>query len=1351
MKAAFWGILFYCFLLQSSIYGQPITNTTENKYFRTISVDQGLSQSTVFVVQQDRLGFIWLGTQDGLNRYDGNTFTVFRPNKKDNNSICSGYIRSLFIDQKGMLWVGGDKGVSRYNYKKEQFENYPLPVKPGEWYISSIAADKNNTLWVASNSGEIYSLDSTNNRFIPFDYQSKGGAFGSIQQLLFINNQLFLATDHGLYELDPVRKIAKPRQQNNINTRINALLQQGHLLWLGSENNGLFCLDLQKDQISRYIHQPSKTNSLIDNEIRSMSWGPTGQLWVGTFRGLSILDTRTNTFSNYEHQSSQYNTLSQNSVRSIYKDRQNGMWLGTFFGGVNYYHKDDIRFNILSQTTGRVLLNDQVVNTIKEDPDQNIWIGTNDKGLNIWNRKTNRLSFLSHLETNSSSISSNNIKAIEFDSDGFAWIGTFNAGLNVVDKKTGSLRKYLHNPKDPFSINSDVVNALLHDQQNRTWVGTRNGLSYFDRQQQRFIRFDHDPQGKKLSANGITSLLQDRKGRIWIGTVNGMNVLHSNLTRFDVFAGNTLSNELVNCIAEDQRGRIWVGTRDGLNLFDEQQQRFVAFGTKDKATEGAIFGIQADDQDGIWVSTSKGLVKLHGSLDKHHVFNNRAGMGNIQFSLPAFCKTRDGMVLFGGLNGLIYFYPQKIQLTPIKLQVTFTGLDIFNTHIISGKNDNILDNSISETNSLRLPHEYRQFTVYFSTFNYISPNSIQYRYRLLGFDNHWQLCDNIPKAVFTNLKPGDYTLEVQAIGPMGEQSAVRSLAIHVLPPWWQSNIFFLFLTVAFVAMAYIAYSVINERIKARQTLKKERNDRERAEYLNRMKMDFFTNISHEFKTPLTLIIAPLEEILNNTIPEKKLRKYHDRMLGNALQLYQLVDQLMDFRKTEDGLKKLELERGDIVALLRRIYSSFLELSHNKQIKYYFKANCSVCFCYFDSDTIKKICNNLLSNAFKHTNSNDIITLDFEYRDGLILLTVSDTGVGIAADDHAKVFDRFFQVNQNNANWGSGVGLAFAKSLVELHQGTINIESELGKGTRFIVALPIKSDQYDVEELSAEISLPLLLDNQTFIAADVDEIVYPTPDTLETRDQKLLIVDDNIQIVEYLAGYFEDRFSIITSYNGQEALQLLETEAPDIIICDVMMPETNGIQFCKKIKQNIITCHIPVILLTAKGEPISQIKGLEAGADDYVTKPFSIQVLEAKIHNIIRSRRRLKEYYSNSTELVPENIALNNLDEEFLKKAIQIVESNLKDPDFSALKFCREIGMSRSSLYLKLKAITGESTSDFIRRIKFKKAAELIETKKYSVTDVAYLAGFNSVSYFSTSFKQYFGYLPTEHIARVNEK
>ena len=1347
MRNLFFILLCLLFIYKSTL-GQAPSTFTENKYFRTISIDQGLSQNTVFAIQQDQLGFIWVGTQEGLNRYDGKTFTIYRPQKKDNNSLFSSYIRSLFVDSIGMLWIGGNKGISCYNYKRENFTNYPLPVKPGEWFISSITTDKSNTIWLASNTGEIYYQDRKEMKFLPFHYNVSKKNFENIQQLMFIEGDLYLATDKGVYKIDKGFDNAKAIHPETINSRINSMVLQNNNLWLASEVEGLFCLNISNGNIGRYKHEAQGSGSLVDNDVRSMALDQDNNLWVGTFRGLSIFDPSHTSFSNFEHHTEKDYSLSQNSVRCIFKDKQNGMWLGTFWGGLNYYHKDNIRFNILSRNTGTVLLNDKVVNIIKEAPDNNIWIGTNDNGINLWNRKTNQVSYYTHKEAIANSISSNNIKAITFDAEGNALVGTFNAGLNIIDIHTGAIKTYVHDPLNPHSISGNMVHALLRDQQSRIWVGTRSGLNIFDTKMKTFSLYDRDSQGKQLSSNVITSLLQDHQGRIWIGTINGINIFTPDNGKFEVFNGNTLSDELVSCIAEDQRGRIWVGTREGLNLFDERSRKFTYFPGIDNSIQGIIYSIQQDNDSSLWVSTSKGLVKLSNQLSRSQLFNSQTGLGNNQLGFPAFCKTNDGMMLFGGINGIIYFYPSAIAPKQYSLNVTFTGLDVLNTPVTPYDNNRILNEYINDAKTLSFAHEYKQFTLFFNTFNYISPNSIKYRYMLRGFDYTWQTCENIPKATYTNLKPGNYTFMVQAIGPSGEQSPVRSLHITISPPWWRSNWFYLLSILVVVVTGFIVYRTVQERLSVKNALLKERNDKARIENLNQMKMDFYTNVSHEFKTPLTLIIAPLEELLNKPVPEKKLHRLHEQMLTNARQLYQLVDQLMEFRKTEQGVKKLELTQENIIEHLNNIYASFLGLSRKKNIKYYFKSTQNSLLCHFDKYVIEKICYNLLSNAFKYTPSGGTIELSFQLINEQMVLTVKDSGTGISPADHEHVFERFYQVKDKEKNTGSGVGLAFAKSLAELHHGTIAIESSLDMGTSFIVTIPLNQEQYQVNEFKNEHSFELLLDNMSALKEDAmkeDDVDFQASEISEDLPN-LLIVDDNIQIIEYLAGYFERQFKIVTASNGNDALAIVASEPIDIIISDVMMSGLDGIQFCKKVKQNIITCHIPVVLLTAKSETIHHVKGLEAGADDYVTKPFSVSLLEAKMLNILRSRRRLKEHYSSTTEIVPENIALNTMDEELLHNAISIIEEGLIDPDFSVLKLSRKIGMSRSSLYLKLKAITGESTTDFIKRIKFKKATELIESKQHSMTEVAYLSGFSSLSYFSTSFKQYYGCLPTEYLS-----
>ena len=1346
-------ISFFCLLLGLIIFGQTthgqgIPQQQVKRHFRSISVDKGLSQSTVFTIVQDTLGFMWMATQDGLNRYDGESFTVYRPSKGDKNSLQSNFIRSIYLDHKGLIWVGGNQGISRYDYATNSFKNYQLPRKSGEWFISSIIQDAGNLIWASSSAGEIFHLDQSSGQFKQINFDASAYDIKSVTQLAFLKNTLLVGTDVGLYQMNKASKRLSVINLGLGRPKINEIFIEGDWLWIGTEGSGLVKYNTANGQMYNYRHSGINAGSLVDNDVRGINKDVQGNIWLGTFKGLSILDPKTNTFQNYYHQASIPYTISQNSVRCVYRDKQNGMWLGTFYGGINYYHHNDIKFNLLNQNTGSLSLNDQVVNVIKQDNKGDFWIGTNDKGLNYWNRRAGTIRYYTAKESGQGALSSNNIKAIAFDQSGKLFVGTHNSGLNYFDPATGTSKVYRHKTDDPKSISGDMVYALLRDHKNRVWVGTRTGFDQFNAADGSFNHIYIDKAGKRLTSDEVTYLLEDSKKRIWIGTTNGVNLFHPDNLLFDTFSGSLLSNDVVSCIAEDHKERIWIGTRDGLNLFNEKTRTFVTYNTRKDFLKGTIYGIQADDEGFLWISTNKGLVKFHPDTRKLQVFDNRDGLQNNQFNLYAFCKATDGMMLFGGINGISYFYPKALKQGPQKLKVTFTGLEVFNKTVVPDDGSDVLNQHIDQADRLTFKHEYKQFTLFFNAFNYISPNKTKYQYKLEGFDADWQVTENMSKASYTNLQPGKYVFHVKAVGPLGESSEEKSIEILVSPPWWNSNWFYFLLTILAAAGGYFAYRILTERIRTLHQLKLERMEREKVNYINQMKMDFFTNVSHEFRTPLTLILAPLEEIMSKPVTDKSLRKHHELILLNAKRLYNLVDQLFEFKKTELGTKKLKVSKADMVGFIHEVYSSFITLSEKNKIKYSFRSTEASLPFYFDKDALEKVLFNLLSNAFKYTPEGSAITVEFAKKNGDAVIKVTDTGIGIDEQHQNRIFDRFYQVNGQEMNLGSGVGLAFTKSLVELHHGSIAVESTLGKGSMFTVILPLADEKYAADEHIESPKHELSIENNGHgSTAEVEDAEVSVNEDISLEKEKLLVIDDNPEIVGYLKNYFSNIYEVRVAYDGKEALALLEEEQVDLIICDVMMPELDGIHFCKRIKQNIQTCHIPVILLTARNETNHQIKGLEVGADDYVTKPFSIALLEAKLQNISRSRKRLKEYYSSSKDIIPENIAFNTLDEDFLRDAISIIELHITESDFSVDKFSKEIGMSRSNLYLKLKAITGESATDFIKRIRFKKAVELMESRQYTIAQVAYMSGFNSPSYFSTAFKQYYDCMPTEYLAR----
>ncbi|RKE57128.1 two-component regulator propeller domain-containing protein [Sphingobacterium detergens] len=1338
-----------CLLVQFlTIYG--IYAQSSSKSFINISVDKGLSQSTVFSIAQDVLGFIWVGTQDGLNRYDGKTFRIYKPLKDDKSSISSYYIFSLFVDKGGKLWVGGNGGLSLYNANTDSFKNYTLHPKPGEWYVTNIIQDQQGGIWSSTNTGEIYKYDLKNDTFKELKpniavYGAKG-----IYCVAAIGDELLLGTENGLFFYEVQTGKTRPLANPFGNIWVNYFYSDGPFLWIGTEGKGLLRLDTRNYQFINHLRIPMNGRSIADNNIRGITKDANGKLWIGTFGGLSIFDGVGN-FENYYHHTNSPLTLSQNSVRCIFRDRQGGMWLGTYYGGLNYFHNDHISFNLLSQNTGSAMLNDKVVNVIKEDNKGNFWIGTNDRGVDYWQPKENAIRHFAYQETGGS-ISSNNIKAIAFDTEGKILLGTHNSGLNILDPKTGYCRVFRHLQDDPGSISGDMVYALLKDHSGKIWVGTKTGLDQFDDVSGEFNAFKADKTGAQLSSMEINFLMEDSKKRIWIGTNNGLNIYNLINTRLEQVENSTLSNDVINFIAEDKKGRIWIGTRDGLNLFDESKRSFINYKDRPDFTKGTINSILPDEEGNLWLGLSSGLVKYNTDSKQRVYFDGLHTLQNTQLNLNAACRAKDGMMLFGGINGISYFYPKSINHAPLKLRIVFTGLELFNKTISAGDGSNILDQQVDAVNALQFNHEQKQFTIFFNTFNFIAPNSTKYSYKLDGYDQEWQQAENIPKASYANLPAGKYIFRVKATGSQGEQSPERSLEIIIKPIWYKTTWFYLLLAVSIAAAGYIVYRILIDRIQAKHQLKLERIQREKNNYLNKVKMDFFTNVSHEFRTPLSLIMAPLEEILARPGLDRKLRRSHELIMRNTKRLFDMVNQLLDFRKTELGTRKLQVAKLDLVDLTAHVSHSFTPLSDKQHIDFTFIPTIDSLVCYIDRVAVESMLYNLLSNAFKYSAAGDSVRVELEANAREAIIRVKDTGRGMAQEHLHRIFESFYQIDQKEMNLGSGVGLAFTKSLVDLHHGVINVSSELGQGSIFTIILPLADDVYaqDIHSIDPQETNWHQEDNKLMAEEGSLDQEIATITTAEREKEVLMIVDDNREIVTYLAAYFRNNYTVITAFDGKEALGLLSDNHPDAIISDVMMPEMDGLHFCKKIKQNIQTSHIPIILLTAKSEISQQLRGFEMGTDDYILKPFSIALLDAKVKTLLRTRDRLRNYYKNTREIEPEKLTFNQLDQGFLEKTIAIIESNLDEYNFSVEILSQELGMSRTNLYLKIKAITGDTVTAMIKRIRLKKAVELLRERKHSLSEIAYKCGFNTPSYFSTAFKQVYGCMPSEYLEKQGE-
>lgn len=1312
--------------------------------FRNISNEEGLSHSTVYASIQDTSGYMWFGTQDGLNRFDGHTFKIYRPQPGDPGSIGFTVIRSFFIDSSGRLWIGGAKGISLYLDNRDAFRNYLFLDDSSGDFITSFIETSDRTIYAISLEGGLFRLEPDEREFLKVEVSSSH-PFRNFYSWCLNGEDILLATESGLALFNPREKSVHPITIPGLDTDVREIVRAGDGgYWIGTDHDGLWKLGKNLVVEKIYRHSVTDKKSLCNNNIRSMCLDQNNQLWIGTFIGLSILDIESATFLNVFSNFGRPFSLAQNSIRSISGDRQGGMWLGTYYGGISFYHPDNVLFDLLNQNGGDLSLSDNVVSCLVEDGRGDIWIGTNDSGVNLWDRKNKRIKVIRSDEKDKNSLSSNNIKSIVITPKGKLLIGTHDAGLNYYDPATGTNRVFKNNGHSG-GLSGNNIYAMLRDHTGKLWIGTWNGLDLFDENTQTIRPFLINGQKMTLTSDHIQFLFEDSRFRIWIGTNNGLNILNPVTQTLETFRGESdddttgLSNNNISCITEDSKGRIWIGTRKGFNLFDELTRNFVQITTSDGLSNNMVYGILEDDLGFLWISTNDGLSKYDPATKNFRNYGLATGLQSKQFNYYSFCKTSDGILMFGGIKGINLINPRKTIEPEIKPKIVISEFMLFNNSVTPDENGGILKNAISLTKEITLKHNQNVFSFRFSAISFTGNEKIKYEYKLEGWDEKWIPANEPRRANFSNIPPGEYLFRVRIPDTEGVHGDERILKIHILNPWWSTGWAYLAYLLVLMLVSLLAYRMIKEQIKNKNQLRIERIEKKNLEEINQLKLQFFTNISHEFRTPLTLILSPLQKLRERHWGNEWAITQLDLIDKNAQRLLHLVDELMEFRKSEQGMLKLKASAGELVSFTYNIYLSFSSVASLNQIVYTFNCEEEKIEMIFDPSYLEKVIYNLLSNSFKYTPSGGSVEVKLSCSGGMAVLEVTDSGRGIKPEELALVFDRFYRGEDHSQNSGFGIGLALTKKLVELHHGEINVESEPGKGSRFVVRLPVGKEVYSAEEV--------------VVSSEVTPAVKPFTD-VESRpplasgpfdkEDTVLIVDDNPDILNYIAENLVENYNVLTAMNGEEALKLVNEDPPSLVVCDVMMPVLDGMKLCMKLKKNIKTCHIPIILLTAKSSIQDMIEGFETGADDYVVKPFAINLLQVKIDNLIKTRKRLKELYSKPVEIIPEKIALNSLDEELLKKALAIVEKHITEPEYSVDDFAREIGMSRSNLHLKLKAITGESATVFIKKVRFAKALKLLEENRYSIAEISYMVGFSTPSYFSTNFKKYFGYLPSDH-------
>ena len=999
--------------------------------------------------------------------------------------------------------------------------------------------------------------------------------------------------------------------------------------------------------------------------------------------------------------------------------------------------------------TGKTAHVDNVVNCITEDSKGNVWIGTNDGGLNLLHANSKRFTHYT-VENQPGKVNSNNIKSIYVDESGArVYFGTHAGGVSVINLNTGNIAQHFN--KRNSTLVSDDVYAIEPAEDNKLWFGTLISLMLYDPAQQKFVSITRERNGSELPIKTISTLYRDSQHRLWIGGEEGIQVYHSKNNELTNAGLTTLNDKLrnvfINCIHECRNGIYWIGTRDGVFSYNEKTHALKHFTTLSGLSNNVVYGIMEDSFGHLWMSTNKGLSCFNPETDKFRNFNQTDGIQSNQFN-SAYCRAQDGSMYFGGIDGITAFRPELLIDNPYTPSVIITELRLFNKIVRPDDHTKLLKQNISQTKCLTFNAAQTSFSLDFVVSNYISGGHNTFAYKLSGYDKEWYYQTENQPVSYSNLPHGKYTFMVKAANNDGKWMETPTLLeIIVLPVWYKTWWAFLLFLILGIAISFTIIRILSIRRNMRTKLELERKDKEHQEEINQMKMRFFINISHEFRTPLTLIMAPLQEIINRT-SDRWTRGQLDYIQRNTNRLLYLVNQLMDYRRAELGVFALKVTKGDAHRLIEDNFLFFDKLAKQKKIHYTLQSEIEQRELLFDRNYLELIINNLLSNAFKYTREEESITVTAKEKDGCLVLQVADTGVGIPLDKQAKIFERFYQIEGEHL--GSGIGLSLVQRLVELHHGCIEVDSEEGKGSTFTLYLPQSADQYADNELAKEENQQVEVHTTNpkdmhFLDAEGSD--GEMSDTNDKKRGTILIVEDNNEIRQYLSQGLTSMFHILGAENGEVALELLKENDVDVVLTDVMMPVMDGIKLCKNIKQNIRTCHIPVIILSAKNEMEDQLEGLQMGADDYIPKPFVLAIVITKIQNMMRTRHRMIEKYTKSLEVEPEKITFNAMDEELLKRAMSVVEKNMDNIEFSTDEFARCMNMSRSNLHLKMKAITGESTIDFIRKIRFNEACRLLKDGRYTIAEVSSMVGFNTPSYFATSFKKYIGCLPTEYIKK----
>ncbi len=1363
--------ILFCFCLKpSTLFPASGDMLVSNLKFKRFAALNNLPSDEIQKIYQDKDGFVWLASRYGFYQYDGYETTLYKSNLYTPGLLTNNNILCLADDYEHNLWVGTQEGLNILNKKTGEIRKILSPAIPNN-VISCLLVTRDHSVWLGTDTG-LCRYDAEKDTFTVYNRELTGGVldYTAIKSLLEDSEgDLWIGTwSSGLYRYVPsTGKFYAYPTMNERNSAHVIYEDSDKNIWVGSWNCGLFRLnhpkELGKVSYVNYRHKAGDGASLSDDIVYDISEDlNTGTLWVGTRSGLSIMEKELpGRFINYKPRGSSHYIFCD-EINTILRDKSGVMWIGSIGGGVLAADTSRPMFTSYSLDFADNDIPLTSVRALFTDSERNIWMGIGTYGLACIEYTTGKLKSHSQIPEFAGMSVPTVFSVVQRRNRGDIWFGTYDGGIFIYRK--GEQVENLTTDNCKFMGNS-CVSALYEDGRGNCWVGTRGSLGVQFANGNSFlfgpITF---ADNTRLDWIYVRDIIADSENSVWIATSNyGLihirgDIAHPSTLKYDnySFYNGALTTNNILCLYKDKTGRLWMGTEGGgLYLYDRANDRFDAKNQEYNIPGDMVGSIQEDESGNLWLGTNAGLVKLDaqpvGRDAVVRVYTEVDGLQGNFFISRSACS-RDGELFFGGYRGYNSFIPAQMEEKQKDISLAITDIKIFNRSITLLPPD--VRQKISRftpafTQKIELPYTYNNFSIEFATLTYKNPELNRYAYQLEGFDKNWVYTNSNRRfAYYNNLTSGTYTFRLKATDENGIWSGyVRELTVVILPPFWATWWAYILYVLFAAGMVFWLFRITRNRILLRNELRLREMEKMKAEELNHAKLQFFTNITHELLTPLTIVSATVDE-LKAQVPQHT--DLFAVMYNNIHRLIRLLQQILEFRKAETGNLKLRVSPGDVAAFVRKEAEGFQPLIKKSKIHFSVLCNPDSITGYFDTDKLDKILYNLLSNAAKYTEEGGFIQVTLSYAEDKdhVLLKVKDNGEGISKEKQKTLFQRFYEGDYRKFNTiGTGIGLSLTKDLVELHKGTIAVESETGQGTEFMVCIPVDRSYFREDEIDDEVIEPI----RNTAATYADEEDIQPDDATETVKKKhsVLVIEDNEELLQLMTRLLKREYNVFTAENGKEGIIVLENEDIDLIVSDVMMPEMDGIEFCKYVKGNLEISHIPVILLTAKNKEEDRAEAYEVGADAFISKPFNLPVLYARIRNLLKYKEGVVHDFKRQLVFELKDLNYTSLDEDFLQRAIDCVNGHLDDGEFDQAQFAEEMKTSKSTLYKKLKSLTGLNTSAFIRNARLKSACRIMEEKgsNIRISELAYAVGFNDPKYFSSCFKKEFGMLPSEYIER----